>query len=234
MHVQTPPPLSRVPPQPATAIAVLGALLAFTSPAAAQFRSTAPSLQANSPFMGGVPNGTATSEPITLTVADAIFRARQSQPGRPDVRTEYRDGTGRSLGDLDPACLPRHFGECLRIAAQDQPRGVRLSARADLSPGGGAVQRVRRACLCLAVGLRPERDQGEQRGVAPAGRGATDLPQRSRSVVLVAANLYLQALATEARAGAVHAQFESSEALYRQAVSLRQSGIVAGLDVRAS
>ena len=59
--------------QPLTAIAVLGALLAFTSPAAAQFRSTRAVLQANSPFMGGVPN--VCTRTITLTVADAIFRA---------------------------------------------------------------------------------------------------------------------------------------------------------------
>jgi outer membrane protein TolC len=50
-------------------------------------------------------------------------------------------------------------------------------------------------------------------------------------VVLVAANAYLQVMATSARAASVKAQFETADALHRQAQSLRQSGIVAGVDV---
>jgi outer membrane protein TolC len=56
-------------------------------------------------------------------------------------------------------------------------------------------------------------------------RNARDL------VVLVTANAYLQALATDARARAVRAQFDSSQAIYDQATRLQQNGIVAGLDV---
>jgi outer membrane protein TolC len=56
-------------------------------------------------------------------------------------------------------------------------------------------------------------------------RSARDL------VVLVAANLYLQTLATGARADSVRAQRGTAEALHRQAMDLRDSGIVAGIDV---
>jgi outer membrane protein TolC len=56
-------------------------------------------------------------------------------------------------------------------------------------------------------------------------RSARDL------VVLVAANAYLQVMATSARAASAKAQYETADALHRQAQSLRQSGIVAGVDV---
>jgi outer membrane protein TolC len=50
-------------------------------------------------------------------------------------------------------------------------------------------------------------------------------------VVLVAANAYLQVMATSARATSARAQLETADALHRQAQSLRESGIVAGVDV---
>ena len=50
-------------------------------------------------------------------------------------------------------------------------------------------------------------------------------------VVLVAANLYLQALAANARSDSARAQMQTAQALYNQAVDLRQSGLVAGIDV---
>jgi outer membrane protein TolC len=70
--------------------------------------------------------------------------------------------------------------------------------------------------------------RAESHELAAAGhsyRSARDL------VVLVSANLYLQALAGSARAETARAQADTAQALYTQAQNLRQSGIVAGLDV---
>jgi outer membrane protein TolC len=50
-------------------------------------------------------------------------------------------------------------------------------------------------------------------------------------VVLVAANAYLQVLAASARADSARAQRQTADALYRQAGDLRQSGLIAGIDV---
>jgi len=50
-------------------------------------------------------------------------------------------------------------------------------------------------------------------------------------VVLVSANLYLQALAASARAESARAQSDTAQALYNQAVDLKQGGLVAGIDV---
>jgi outer membrane protein TolC len=58
-----------------------------------------------------------------------------------------------------------------------------------------------------------------------SARSARDL------VVLVAANLYLQTLATEARTVTARAQLDTATSLHQQALNLRQSGLVAGIDV---
>src|SRR5205814_2719799 len=50
-------------------------------------------------------------------------------------------------------------------------------------------------------------------------------------VSLLAADLYLQVLASQARAESTRAQRQTAQALYTQAQDLRQSGIVAGIEV---
>ncbi len=58
------------------------------------------------------------------------------------------------------------------------------------------------------------------------------LHQSARDFVIhVAGNAYIQALAASARADAARAQMETAETLHRQAVDLKQSGIIAGIDV---
>ena len=56
--------------------------------------------------------------------------------------------------------------------------------------------------------------------------------QQARNFVIhVAGNAYIQALAQSARADAARAQLETAGALHRQAVDLKQGGIIAGIDV---
>jgi len=53
-------------------------------------------------------------------------------------------------------------------------------------------------------------------------------------VVLVAAGLYLQAVAGRARIDAVQAQVKTAQALYQRAVDQKNAGVVAGIDVLRS
>lgn len=53
-------------------------------------------------------------------------------------------------------------------------------------------------------------------------------------VVLVVGASYLQVLADQSRVEATQAQFDVAERLYKQAVSLRNSGVIAGIDVLRS
>ncbi len=56
--------------------------------------------------------------------------------------------------------------------------------------------------------------------------------QSARDLVIdVTGNLFLQGLAASARADAARAQLDTANALYTQAVNLREGGIIAGIDV---
>src|SRR5262249_28078085 len=56
--------------------------------------------------------------------------------------------------------------------------------------------------------------------------------QTARNFVIhVAGNTFIQTLAASARADAARAQLETADALQRQALSLRESGMIAGVDV---
>jgi outer membrane protein TolC len=191
---------------------------------------TPPRVNISPSFFGGVPSGTATGEPLALTVTDAIARGLQHNLGfltAEETLGRARGARWQSLADL----LPNVSGE-LRETRQL----VNLAAFGFPLPEGvpsivgpfnvfDARVRLSQSIFDLDAinGARAERHN-----VAAAEfevRSARDL------VVLVSANAYLQALAASARADAARAQLESAQALFTQATDLRNGGLVAGIDV---
>ena len=230
MHLTIQQPLLQVRLPVATATAALSVLLTFAAPAMAQFRSTAPSLATNSPFLGGVPTGTVTTEPIKLTVADAIFRALEHNLGvllrEQDTETahgEHWNTLSRLLPDVSARLTESRLK--MNLEAYGFPLGPTFPKV--VGPFNLFDARLFASQTVFDQSAFKENSASAHRLAAAtlSYRSARDL------VVLVSANLFLQALATEARATAVHAQFDSAQALYQQAVNLQQSGIVAGLDV---
>src|SRR6185369_5358825 len=72
----------------------------------------------------------------------------------------------------------------------------------------------------------------EARAEAHNVQAASYLSKGARDYVLyVTGTLYVQALAASARADSVRAQLDTAEALHRQAVDLKQGGLIAGIDV---
>jgi outer membrane protein TolC len=182
------------------------------------------------PFLGGVPSGTATSEPLALSIGDAINRALDHNLGVLTARTGVDHARGsrwRALSEL----LPNLSG---RIAETRQQINLKAFGF-PLPPGVPAIVGPfnvfdARVYLSQSVfDLRSINDvRSETHNVAAAQfsyKSARDL------VVLVAANMYLQALATSARADSARAQLQTARALYEQAVDLKQNGLVAGIDV---
>jgi outer membrane protein TolC len=187
-------------------------------------------LPRTSPFAGGVPSGTATAEPITLTVIQAIQRS-----------------------------LEHNLGLLLAGQNTDSARADRWTTMSRLLPNVGAsITESRRKTNLEAFGFPLGPDFPRVVGpfnVFDARVSATqalfDLDalheskaaghriastehtyKHARSIVMLAtANVYLQALASQARAEAARAQLASSQALHEQAKNLKQNGIVAGLDV---
>lgn len=200
-------------------------------PALAQSASTAPPRQALAPaFLGSVPTGQPTGEPLPLSILDAINRALEHNLGillSDDARGRAEGARWRALG----AMLPNVNG---RVAETRQL--IDLAAYGFPLPEGippivGPFNLFdARVYASLPVfDLRALNDlRAERHNVAAAGhnyRSAREL------VVLVSANAYLQALAASARADAARAQLQSAQALYTQATDMRQNGIVAGIDV---
>jgi outer membrane protein TolC len=203
------------------------AVLAVASLAPAQER---PSLPPNSPFQGSVPDARAVAETVSLSPAETIERALQHNLG---VLLSEQGGE-RAAGartEALSALLPH-----VTASASASRRKNNLEAFG--FPLGDAFPRlvgpfnVYEARMFLSQSLFDMKAINEVRAedhtlaaARQSYRGARDL------VVLVAANAYLQTLATSARSASVKAQLETADALHRQAQSLRESGLVAGIDV---
>ncbi len=201
-------------------------LLVLSVPAAAQTSRQAPA----NPFLGSVPKGAVTAEPLALSVKEAVQRALQNNLGlllQEESETSARGARWRALAEL----LPNVSGtlgsrrQVINLEAYGFPAKPSIvgpfnvhDARVYLSQplvDLAAFNDARASALSL---------QAEKYGV----KTARDL------VVLVAVNLYLEAVASSSRVEMTRAQQTTAEALYTQAQDLKTAGIVAGIDVLRS
>ena len=206
---------------------LLAAIIATSSPAGAGQASPASQAPQTSPFFGSVPRGTATPEPLALTVKDAVQRALQNNLGlllQEESETSARGARWRALADLLPD-LSGTLGarrQVLNLEAFGFPAKPSIvgpfnvyDARVFLSQPVidiSALNDARAAAL---------RQKAEKYGV----KTARDL------VVLVAVNLYLESVATASRVEMTRAQRDTADALFKQAQDLKAAGLVAGIDV---
>ena len=210
---------------------LMAALLAVPYPASAQTQR----IGTTSPFLGGVPSGPRSAEPLKLTVVDAILRALDHNLGV----LAAEDAIGRANGARWKALAA--LRPDVRGQVQEQRQKINLAAF-----GFGAGPNALFPDIPAVVGpfnvfdarlfvrqsvfnLEAIKDAQSEAQLLESAR----LMRRSaRDLVIdVAGSLFLQALAASARADAARAQLETAEALYKQAQSLRQGGIIAGIDV---
>jgi outer membrane protein TolC len=206
-------------------------LIPAAVPASAQILTSAPQVSDDSPLRGGIPTGMATAAPITLTLGDVLQRA-----------LEYNLGIVTSVGDIDRARGARRIARSdlmpnLWTRLQDTRQFANLEAFGFPIEGTGLPKVVGpfsvfdvRVFLSQAVfdlrALNDARAEGHnENAVRFTSKSRRDL------VSLLAAEMYLQVLASQARAQSARAQRETAQALYMQAQDLRQGGIVAGIDV---
>ena len=198
------------------------------APATAPARAAAPFT--SNPFLGGVPTGTATRDSLLLSIFDAINRALEHNLGV----LEAQEGVGRARGVRWRALsglLPTLTGRVTEVRQE-----VNLAAFGFPLPlgfpsfvGPFNVFDARVYLTQPVLDLHALNDaRAETHNVAAAQfsyKSARDL------VVLVAANAYLQALASSSRADSARAQVQTAQAIYNQAVDLKGGGIVAGIEV---
>jgi outer membrane protein TolC len=213
-------------------------VLFLATPAAAQPRPDIQSqvVPAVTPFLGGVPTGTLTREVVTITVLDAIVRALQHNLG---VLLAEQD-IGRARGvrwKMLSELLPNVNG---RISQTRQK--INLQAFGFGSAAGGPsfpgvpniigpfnVFDARVSVSQSVVDMAALNDARAETHNSEAAR-LTSVSARD-FVINVAGTLYVHALGSRARAESARAQQQTAQALYDQALNLKQNGLVAGIDV---
>ena len=186
-------------------------------------------------FLGGVPAGPPTAELLTVTVIDAIQRALEHNLGvltAEEGLTRAGGARWRALGDLLPDLTAR---------VEERRQTINLAAFGFSGGPGSPFANVPTlvgpfnvfdARIFLSQSIVDLGAMNHARSASHDEQAARLTFSAARNFVIhVAGNLYIQALAALARADATRAQQQTAEALYRQALDLKQSGLIAGIDV---
>lgn len=171
-----------------------------------------------------------TSDTLKLSVLDVIKRALDHNLGVLLAEESANDATGNrrvALSELLPNVSGRVTQE--RRKTNLEAFGFPLREEFPRIVGPFSVFDARLFLTQTVLDMSQINDfRAAEYSVTAArhsARSARDL------VVLVAANLYLQTLATAARAETARAQLDTATTLHQQAINLRQGGLVAGIDV---
>ena len=181
------------------------------------------------PFTGGVPAGTATSEPLPLSLSEAIARALEHNLGAllaDDAMKAAGGARWRSLSEL----LPN-----LNASVSETRQKLNLATFGISVPGVPSLVGPFNVFDARAFATQSVFDLkriDNARADSHRLTAATLSYMDARDlVVLTAANGYLQVLAATARAESAKAQLDTAQALFNQAVDQRNSGLAAGIDV---
>jgi outer membrane protein TolC len=181
----------------------------------------------SNPFLGSPPQGAVSATPIGLSVKDAVDRALQFNLGlllqEEDVKTA-QGARWRALANLLPD---------ISAGMTASRQIINLEAYGfQANPSVIGPFNVFDARVYASQPLLDLRALNDARA-ASANERAQKLGVRSARdlVTLVAVNLYLEAVAGASRIEAAHAQQTTAEALSTQAADMKQSGVVAGIDL---
>jgi outer membrane protein TolC len=181
-----------------------------------------------SPYLRGVPTGTATAETLALTIADAVQRALEHNLGTLLAEQRVSEAGGarwRALSELLPDVRARLSAtrQKVNLAAFGFP----LPAGIPSLVGPFNVYDARVFAAQSIFDLHAINSaRAETHNVAAA---RFDYKNARDIVVLVSANSYAQALAAFALVDAARAQLQTAQALHQQAIDLKQGGLVAVL-----
>jgi len=181
-------------------------------------------------LMGGVPAGQATSAVLPLSLADAIARGLKQNLGIVLAEQSVQSASGTrwlALSGLLPNAGLRVGQSREEINLEEYGFPVAPGQSPIIGPFNVSA-------LHLGVSAPIFDYAAIQRAKAGAevATAATHSFRDARElVVFVTANLYLQAVTSASRIDAARAQLTTAQALYDRAVSQRQAGVVAGIEV---
>jgi outer membrane protein TolC len=186
--------------------------------------------QTLSPYQRGVPSGAATADPIPLTLADAVRRAIEYNLGLVLAQQRADEAGGARLKAL-AELLPNANGSlsASREKVNLEAFGFPLPAGIPAVVGPFNVYDARVFLTQSIVDLHALNDVRAEEHRAAAAR--FDVKDARDIVILVSANAYSRAVTASARRDAARAQFDTAQALLQQATDMKQSGLVAGIEV---
>lgn len=180
-------------------------------------------------FQGGVPMGAATAEEIPLALREAIERGLRSNLGA------ILGASGVDLAEAARRATTADLLPQARLGLSEVRQKINLEAFGFSLPGMpplvgpfnvfDARAYVQQPLLDLRALHRRHAATDALEAARQDERGAREL------VVLACGQLYLQALAGEARIAAARAQLDTAESLLSLARDRRASGLLAGIDV---
>jgi outer membrane protein TolC len=181
-----------------------------------------------SPFLGSAPpQQTASPEPVPLSLKDAVARGLQYNLGLLLQEASVTQASGERWRALEQL-LPN-----LSSSLNDRQTVINLAVfgfKADPSIIGPF--NIFDARVALSQPLVDIQAINDYRASALNARAEAQGVKSARDlVVLVAVNLYLEAVTASSRIELAQAQRQTAEALLQQATDLKNSGIVAGVDV---
>ena len=191
----------------------------------------APAAPQSSPFLGSVPpKGEVTSQPVPLSLKDAVERALQHNLGlllQEQTSEIAKSERWRALSGLLPNLSANLNGtrQIINLQAYGFPANPPLVGPFNVFDARVSVSKQVIDLAAINDARAASYDvKAAQYGV----KDARDL------VVLVSVNLYLEAVAASSRVESTRAQLDTAKALLQQAQDLKANGLVAGIDVLRS
>ena len=212
------------------AVVLVLQLLPSVASAQSSIRMPGPTVPPSSPFAGGIPSGTVTADSLELTIIQAVLRSLEHNLGL------LLAGNDTESAKADRWTAMSRLLPNVSAGLTESRRKTNLEAFGfPLGPDFPRVVGPFNVFDARVFASQPIFDLdalNESRASSHAIASSEHTYKHARSIVMLAtANLYLQALAAQARAESVKAQLASAQAIHQQAIDLRQSGLVAGLDV---
>jgi outer membrane protein TolC len=186
--------------------------------------------QAQGAYLGGITQGTATDGELALSLDDAIQRGLKNNLGtlvNDQERRRSQAGHLQTLADLLPNLSARTQGseQQLNLAA------FGFSNFPGIAPivGPFGLFDIRAYLTQRVLDFRSIRNNQASGQIVKATEQSY---QNGRdTVALVVGGLYLQTLAGESRVESERTQVTTAEAVYRQAVDYKKSGVIPAIDV---
>ena len=198
---------------------------------------SSPALRQSSPqnqILGSVPTGSVSPQPISLSLADAIERGLRQNLGIL-VSDDAQVSAHGQLWQTRSPLLPDFSARISESAQKVNLAAEGFSKIAGRFPGfpllvgpfGYFDARVSLSQTLVDLNLLASERSARQNAAAVK----LSYQDMREAVVLVVGATYLQTIAAAARVDTADAQVQSAQALYNQALDMRNVGISAGIDV---